>query len=46
MIPEQAAVSGAWSAFEENGDLKDEGRRTAVEKVGTALAQTLAKLHA
>ncbi len=46
VIPEQAMVSGARDAFEENGELKDEGRRASVEKVGATLARTLTKLHA
>ncbi len=44
VIPEQAAIGGAWSAFEENGDLKDEVQRASVEKVGSALARTIGKL--
>ncbi len=44
VIPEQAAIGGAWTAFEENGELKDEGQRASVEKVGTALARTIGKL--
>ena len=46
VIPGQATVRGAWTAFDENGELKDEEQRNAVEGVGTSLAETLAKLHA
>jgi len=45
VIPQQAAVRGAWSAFDEGGELKDEDQRGTVEAVGAALADTLAKLH-
>lgn len=45
VIPEQAAISGAWDAFDDNDELKDEGQRESVKKVGAALARTLAKLH-
>ena len=46
VIPGQATVRGAWTAFDENGELKEEEQRNAVEGVGTSLAETLAKLHA
>lgn len=46
VIPAQATVSGAWSAFDDNGALKDEGHKASVEKVGASLAQTLGKLSA
>lgn len=46
VLPEQATVSGAWTAFDDDGELKDADTRGAVEKVGARLAETLAKLHA
>lgn len=46
VIPAQATVSGAWTAFDDNGALKDESHRTSVENVGASLAQTLGKLTA
>ncbi len=46
VIPEQAAIRGAWTAFDEDDELKDEEQRGTVEAVGTALAETLAKLSA
>ncbi|MBL4721145.1 MAG: NAD(P)H-dependent oxidoreductase [Alphaproteobacteria bacterium] len=45
VIPEQAVVPNARDAFDDEGNLKDEGRRTVVENVGAALARTLGKLH-
>ncbi|NKB55987.1 MAG: hypothetical protein GKS00_06600 [Alphaproteobacteria bacterium] len=45
VIPEQAAIPGAANAFDDNGALKDESRRTSVENVGATLARTLEKLH-
>jgi len=46
VLPGQATVSGAWTAFDDGGDLIDEGHRSAVESVGASLAETLIKLHA
>jgi|TARA_B110000196_G_C21130184_1_gene658056 chromate reductase len=45
VIPEQAVVPHARDAFDDRGNLKDLGKRSAVENIGTTLAQTLAKLH-
>ena len=45
VIPEQATVSRAWTAFDNKGDLKDEGQRSTVENIGASLAKTLGKLH-
>lgn len=46
VIPQQAAIRGAWTAFDEDGELKDEDQCSTVKAVGTALAETIAKLHA
>ena len=46
VLPGQATVSGAWTAFDDGGDLIDEGHRNTVENVGASLAETLSKLHA
>lgn len=45
VIPQQAAIRGAFTAFGEDGELKDEEQRGTVEAVGAALAETLAKLQ-
>ena len=45
VIPGQATVSSAWAAFDNKGDLKDEGQRNIVENIGASLAKTVAKLH-
>lgn len=46
VIPQQAAIRGAWTAFDDDGELKDDEQRGTVEAVGTALAETIGKLQA
>jgi len=45
VLPDQIAVSRAFEAFDEAGDLKDESQRSRVEKLGQCLASTIAKLN-
>jgi len=45
VIPEQATIASARTAFDDNGDLKDDAHRASVERVGAALARVLGKLH-
>ena len=44
VLPEQVAVMSAHQAFDDDGDLKDEGRRSQVEALGSGLADVLTKL--
>lgn len=44
VLPDQIAVSSAFEAFDDSGDLKDEQQRTRVENLGQNLAETIAKL--
>lgn len=44
VLPDQQAVSNAFQAFDENGNLKDEKQRTEVYNLGTQLANILVKL--
>lgn len=44
VLPDQKAVSNAYQAFDENGNLKDEKQRSDVYNLGTKLAQILVKL--
>lgn len=46
VIPEQAALSQASLAFDEQGALKDPKNHASVSKIGTSLAQILIKLKA
>jgi NAD(P)H-dependent FMN reductase len=46
VIPDQKAVSNAYSAFDEAGNLKDEGQRSAVQAIGAKLADVVTKLNA
>ena len=46
VLPDQIAVSKAHDAFNPDGSLKDAKQQAAVEKLGAALATTLAKLKA
>ena len=45
VIPEQAAVSQAHQAFDENGKLKEQSMRDRVDTVAVAAAKLLKKLH-
>ncbi|MDX2231285.1 MAG: NAD(P)H-dependent oxidoreductase [Leptolyngbyaceae cyanobacterium bins.349] len=44
VLPDQKAVSNAYQAFDETGNLKDEKQRTDVYTLGSKLAQILVKL--
>ena len=44
VLPEQVAVMSAHQAFDDDGDLKDEARRSQVESLGSGLADVLTKL--
>jgi NAD(P)H-dependent FMN reductase len=44
VIPEQKAISGAYQAFDEQGQLKDEKQIQAVQAVAQKLAEVTAKL--
>ena len=46
VLPEQISISEAHAAFNDDGTLKDAKRQAAVEKLGAALAATVAKLKA
>lgn len=46
VIPDQKAVSSAYSAFDEAGNLKDGDQRSAIEAIGAKLADVVAKLNA
>jgi NAD(P)H-dependent FMN reductase len=45
VIPQQTAVSQAMSAFAADGSLKDAQQQTAIEGVGRALAELIAKIN-
>jgi chromate reductase len=44
VLPDQRAVSGAFSAFDDSGQLKDEKLRQSVQALGTKLANVLSRL--
>ena len=44
VLPNQATVPGARSAFKEDGSLVDEGQQKAIRAVGAALAKVTAKI--
>ncbi len=46
VLPNQATIPGARSAFTEDGNLADEGQQKAVKAVGAALAKVTAKIVA
>ncbi len=46
VLPDQKAVSNAYQAFDENGNLKDEKHRTDIYSLGSKLASILSKLEA
>ena len=46
VLPNQATVPGARSAFKEDGSLVDEGQQKAIRAVGAALATVTAKIVA
>jgi len=44
VLPNQRAISGAYDAFDEKGNLKDEKQQSSVEGLGEQLAQLIKKL--
>jgi chromate reductase, NAD(P)H dehydrogenase (quinone) len=46
VIPDQKAVSSAYSAFDEAGNLKDGDQRSDIAAIGAKLADVVAKLNA
>jgi chromate reductase len=44
VLPDQRAVSGASSAFDDSGQLKDKKLRQSVQALGTKLANVLSRL--
>ena len=46
VLPDQVAVSGAGSAFREDGSLTDEKQAARIRGLGTSLAKHLAKMLA
>lgn len=46
VIPEQQSVSGVMQAFDDQGNLQDDGQRESVEAIGARLAEVVAKLSA
>lgn len=44
VLPDQKAISNAYQAFDERGNLKDADRQTAIEQLGNKLAKFLVKL--
>jgi NAD(P)H-dependent FMN reductase len=46
VLPDQVAVSGAYQAFGEDGSLTDEKQADRVRKLGSTLADHLAKVLA
>jgi len=44
VLPDQRAVSGAMSAFDDSGQLKDEKMRASIQGLGTKLVNVLSKL--
>ncbi len=44
VLPEQRAISGAATAFDEQGELRDADQRRQIEQIGTRLAELLRKL--
>jgi len=46
VLPDQKAISGAGSAFDDSDRLKDPQKQEAIEQLGVKLAQTLSKLKA
>ena len=45
VLPDQRAVSGAGSAFDDSGQLKDEKLRQSVQSLGTKLVNVLTQLN-
>ncbi|MBD2124646.1 NADPH-dependent FMN reductase [Trichocoleus sp. FACHB-262] len=45
VLPDQQAISIAYQAFEENGNLKDEVQQTSILQLGSKLATVTAKLN-
>ena len=44
VLPNQRAISGAYAAFDETGNLRDEKQQSSVEGLGEQLAQLIEKL--
>ncbi|MEQ9368668.1 MAG: NAD(P)H-dependent oxidoreductase [Coleofasciculus chthonoplastes F3-SA18-01] len=44
VLPDQKAISNAYQAFDQNGNLIDETQQASVKKLGSKLATVLAKL--
>ena len=44
VLPDQLAVSRAFEAFDDDGQLKDEKQRARVEAIGATVAQMLGKI--
>ncbi len=44
VLPDQKAISNAYQAFDQNGNLIDETQQAAVKQLGSKLATVLAKL--
>ncbi|NJP12280.1 MAG: NAD(P)H-dependent oxidoreductase [Leptolyngbyaceae cyanobacterium RU_5_1] len=44
VLPDQKAISSAYQAFDQNGNLKDEKQRTDIHNLGSKLATILIKL--
>lgn len=44
VLPDQVAISRAFEAFDESGNLKDEKQQAKLEKLAASLAQTVEKL--
>lgn len=45
VLPDQKAIPGAYQAFDENDNLRDEALRIAVRELGIRLADVVAKLN-
>lgn len=45
VLPDQKAIGGAYQAFDENGNLKDESQQTAILQLGSKLTDVTTKLH-
>jgi chromate reductase len=45
VLPDQKAIGGAYEAFDENDNLKDESQQIAIRQLGDKLAAVTARLH-